>query len=133
MSCCTKLCKYVIMIIQAIYYLIFFTVKEPSFYDVLNALVPIDAKWYEIGLGLEIATNLLEGLQQGHQSNALKLTSVLTKWIELNGEATPVTWETIIDVVKGPLVKNNDLAMKIKQSLKQESTRQQIATREYKI
>lgn len=133
MSCCTKLCKYVIMIIQAIYYLIFFTVKEPSFYDVLKALVPIDAKWHEIGLGLEISTNILRGLEEGRQSNAVKLASVLTKWMELNGEITPVTWETIIDVVKGPYVENNDLAMNIKQSLQQNSTRQQVATSEYKI
>ena len=53
--------------------------------------------------------------------------------MELNGEATPVTWETIRDVVKGPYVQNNDLAVKIYQSLKEESTRQQIVTREYKI
>ena len=53
--------------------------------------------------------------------------------MELKGEATPVTWETIRDVVKGPYVQNNDLAVKIYQSLKEESTRQQIVTREYKI
>ena len=81
-------------------------------------------------LGLDIATDLLKGLQQGSQCSEVKLSKVLKKWMDLNGEVTPVTWETIIDVIKGPLIQNNDLAMEIKQSLKQESTRQQITTRE---
>ena len=72
-------------------------------------------------------------MQQGCQKNPIKLASVLTNWIELKGEATPVTWEKTIDVIKGPLVKNNDLAMKIKQLLKQYSTRQQIAKRDYLV
>ena len=133
MSCCPKLCKYAVVIIQAIIFFFYFTDEEPNYYDVLNMLARIDAKWHEIGLGLEIPPNCLDGLQQSHQSNAVKLASVLTKWMELNGEATPVTWETIRDVVKGPYVQNNDLAVKIYQSLKEESTRQQIVTREYKI
>ena len=111
----------------------YFTVEEPNYYKVLNVLGLIDAKWHEIGLGLEIPPNFLQGLQQGHQSNAVKLGSILTKWMELNGEATPITWETIIDVVKGPYIQNNDLAVKIYQSLKEGSTRQLIPTREYKI
>ena len=107
--------------------------EKPNYHDVLNALVPIDAKWYQIGLGLEVPTNFLNGLQQSHQDNQVKLSNVLTKWMELNGEATPITWETIIDVVKGPFIENYELAANIHEPLKQESTGQQIATREYKI
>ena len=61
-------------------------------------------------------------------SNQTRLDHVLQKWIDMNGQATPVNWKTVLDVVKGPLVKNYDLAKKIEQDLKQESSEQQNVT-----
>ena len=107
--------------------------EKPDYNEVLKALVPIHSKWNLIGLGLEVPTDFLNGLQQSHQDNKVKLSDVLTKWIELNGEHTPVIWETIIDVVKGPYIENYELATEIHESLKQESTRQQSVTCEYKL
>ena len=43
----------------------------------------------------------------------------------MDGEATPVTWKMILDVVKGPLVQNKTLAMEIYQSLKHQDVKQQ--------
>ena len=106
--------------------------EKPAYYEVLNVLARVDAKWHEIGLGLEIPPNNLQSLlQKGYQSDTVKLASVLSMW--MNGETTSVTWETIIDVIKGQYVQNNDLAVKICQSLKEGSTRQQSVIREYKI
>ena len=67
-------------------------------------------------------------MAQSNLSDQTKLDAVLQKWIEMDSESTPVTWKVILDVVKGPLVQNNELAMKIYQSLKQESTGQHKAT-----
>ena len=78
-----------------------------------------------------MSTNLLGGLQLGHESNTVKLANVLKRWMDLKGDEA--TWETIIDVIKGPCVQNKDLAMKIYESLKQRNTRQQSFTRECKI
>ena len=41
------------------------------------------------------------------------------------GEGAPVTWNTILDVIKGPLVQTKALAMSIYEFLKQESSVQQ--------
>ena len=56
-------------------------------------------------------------------SNQAKLDHVLQMWLDMGGEAgfTPVTWITILDVIKGPLVQNKALAMRIYQNLKQQS------------
>ena len=51
----------------------------------------------------------------------------------MDGQATPVTWQAILDVVKGPLVQNNALDMKIYQVLKHESDKQLIGTSKFKI
>ena len=56
-------------------------------------------------------------------SNQDRLDHVLQKWMEMDGQdgGAPVTWTTILDVIKGPLVKNKALAMRIYQYLKQQS------------
>ena len=49
----------------------------------------------------------------------IRLSDVLEKWLQMDGQASPVTWRTIIKVIQGPLVESNDVAKKIFQSLKE--------------
>ena len=52
----------------------------------------------------------------------------------MNGhDGIPVTWNTILDLIKGPLVNKKALAMRIYDNLKQESSLQQSGkyTRNY--
>ena len=49
-----------------------------------------------------------------------------------HNQHTPVNWKIILDVIKGPLVQGYDLAKKIEQDLKQESSEQQKATSKYR-
>ena len=60
-------------------------------------------------------------------SNQTRLDHVVERWYTMYGHhgGTPVTWNTIIDVIKGPLVQRKDLAMEIYEYLKQESSKQQ--------
>ena len=75
-----------------------------------------------------MSSNYLDGLAQSNVSNTLKLDHVLQKWIQLDGQSTSdgqslsINWKTIIDVVKGPLVQNKAIAIKIYQYLKQHQT-----------
>ena len=55
-------------------------------------------------------------------SNQAKLDHVLQKWIDMDGQVTPVNWKEILDVVKGPLVQNKALALEMYQYLKRESS-----------
>ena len=103
-------------------------VEAPGKLDVLKQLVPIDASWRSIGNGLGVEYNVLEGLAESNMSNQTKLDHVLQTWIELDGQASPVIWKTIINVVNGPLVQNKALAKEICLYLKQERSKQQIAT-----
>ena len=67
--------------------------------------------------------NDLQILAESNMSNQAKLDHVLQKWLDMNGqgEGAPVIWNTILDVVRGPLVQNKALAMRIYENLKQES------------
>ena len=82
-------------------------------------MIPIDAKWRELGNGLRLSSNYLNGLAQSNMTNQIRLEHVLQKWIDLNTQESVVNWKTIIDVVEGPLVQNKALAMKMYQDLKE--------------
>ena len=115
--------------------LIFHLVVKPTRCEVLFQLACIDASWYEIGNGLGVSYNELRGLTQSTHENQRKLTEVIQIWIEMDGKdgSAPVTWNTIIDLLKGPLVKNKALALKIYQLLKEESTKEQTAQSKYTV
>lgn len=99
--------------------------KITTIHDILKQLIPIDARWRELGNGLRVSSNYLDGLAQSNTTNQIRLERVLQKWIELDSQDSLVNWMTIIDVVKGPLVQNKALAMKMYQDLKQEASKQQ--------
>ena len=62
-------------------------------------------------------------------SNRTKLNDVIQRWFDMDDEdeGAPVTWNALIDVIKGPLVQNKALAMKIYEYLKEESSVQKIS------
>ena len=99
--------------------------KITTIHDILKQLIPIDARWRELGNSLRLSSNYLDGLAQSNTTNQIRLERVLQKWIELDSQDSLVNWMTIIDVVKGPLVQNKALAMKMYQDLKQEASKQQ--------
>lgn len=85
-------------------------------------MVRIDASWRGIGLDLGLSYNDLQNLAQSSMSNQARLDHVLQKWIDMDGQVTPVNWKEILDVVKGPLVQNKALALEMYQYLKRESS-----------
>ena len=66
-----------------------------------------------IGIALGLEDNDLQSMAQANINDKRRLSDVLEKWIQKDGQASPVTWRTIINVIKGPLVEKNDLANKI--------------------
>ena len=99
--------------------------KITTIHDILKQLIPIDARWRELGNGLRLSSNYLDGLAQSNTTNQIRLEQVLQKWIDLDSQESPVNWKTIIDVVEGPLVQKNALAMKMYQDLKEQASTQQ--------
>ena len=113
----------------------FFLAVKPTRREVLIQLACIDASWRELGYGFGVSYNNLRGLAQSYHGNLTKLSEVIQIWIEMDGkdDGAPVTWNTILDVLKGPLINNKALAMKIYQLLKEESSKELIAPSKYII
>ena len=109
------------MIHQADYYIIivssFSDILEdaPDRYDLLYLLADINDKWHEIGLSLRVGSDVLNGLTSEKVENIIKLDKILQSWIET--ESSPVTWDTMIAAIEGPLVKNVQKAKKIREYL----------------
>ena len=78
--------------------------EAPNKHDLLNLLADIDDKWYEIGLSLKVGDNVLNGLESEKRKNIIKLDLVLQSW--MTAKSSPVTWDTVITVMKKPLVNN---------------------------
>ena len=116
-------------------YLIVLTVERPTRREVLIQLADIDALWRSIGYGLGVTDNDLQGLANANIQDQTRLGRVIQNWLDMNGqgEGAPVTWMTILDVVKGPLVKKKAHAMTIYENLKQGSFVQQIILSKYVI
>ena len=90
--------------------------ESPNQRDVLNLLVGISSKWYDIGLSLGIDDNDLDELSRNVQyTNATKLSKVIRKWIDT--KSSPVTWETVISAIEGPIVDNKNKADEIRDYL----------------
>ena len=120
---------------MTIFNLIFHLVVKPTRSEVLIQLACINASWRKIGFGLGVSYNELQVLAQSNHQNQTKLSEIIEIWIEMDGkdDSAPVTWITILDLLKGPLINNKALAMKIYQSLKKEGNKEQIATSKYII
>ena len=90
--------------------------KVPSKHELLNLLADINDKWYEIGVSLKVPQNVLNGLTSSQLSNTYKLDQVIESWLTTT-ELHLVTWETVIDSIKSPIVNNINKANKIRQHL----------------
>ena len=90
--------------------------KAPSLHKILNLLADISDKWMEIGLALQTSQNTLHTLQRSTtMTDIAKLFEVLNTWIAT--QSSPVTWETIISAIEGPIVMNNRKADEIRKYL----------------
>ena len=115
--------------------LIFLSDVKPTKYEALMKLACISASWHEIGDGLRLRHNDLKGLAQSYSSNKTRLGDVIQLWLDMNGQdgGAPVTWTTILNVLKEPFLNNKSLAMEIYQSLKEDSSNGETATSKYTI
>ena len=85
--------------------------KRPMKSDLERLLGPISYQWIEIGESLNIPYHVLKRLQSFRSLDANKLSEMLQIWIDM--QCSPVTWQTIIDVVSSPPVKNKALVDEI--------------------
>ena len=89
--------------------------EAPGHHDLCRLLATINHKWYEIGLAFSVSDNVLEGLYLERDSNIRKLSQVVSTWIDT--KSSPVTWETVISAIEGPIVNNKNKADEIRDYL----------------
>ena len=81
----------------------------------VTLLANISADWEKIGLALNVSRNDLKSLRQKNIDETIKLSEVIAKWMET--ESSPVTWETVISAIEGPIVNNKQKAKEIRDYL----------------
>ena len=89
--------------------------ESPTHHEALSVLADISANWEVIGIALGVSQNDLKGLQHENIDKTVKLSRVIAKWMET--ESTPVSWETLISAIEGPIVNNKQKAEEIRNYL----------------
>ena len=90
--------------------------KTPTEHELLNLLVDISNLWYEIGSSLNVSYDILDDLMSSAKNRKYKLAQVIYSWLTTT-ESHLITWETVIDAIKSPIVDNKKKANEIHQHL----------------
>ena len=84
--------------------------KKPKKKHVVDLLAKNAHEYAKFAIALDVDDGFVKGLSG--DDNVVKLSEVIKKW--MTTRSLPVTWRTIIEVVKGNTLGNNiDLAEKI--------------------
>ena len=77
---------------------------------VLNELFDIRAKWYNIGLLLNVPVGTLESIDQQHCEDSSKLRQTLMVWLKI---AAQQKWQTIVEMLRSRTIGEQRLASEI--------------------
>ena len=78
-------------------------------FTVLSAVHDVRAKWYNIGLGLQVSTGTLDAINLECQDTQNCLRRVLTEWLKSSGAC----WEDLVKVLKTPVIGEERLANRL--------------------
>ena len=92
--------------------------KAPTKHELLNLLADISHMWPEIGLSLEVSDNVMSGLKHSKERDTVKLAEVIDSWLTTStSQLHFITWEKMIDAIKGPIVNHTVKANALHQYL----------------
>ena len=78
-------------------------------------------KWKMIGLGLRVPPPDLDAMSGSHQEC---LYSAVSKW--LNGTGLPQRWETLVAILRSPLVDEKKKARELEEAFCSDSSQQSL-------
>ena len=82
--------------------------QKPKLKDLLEELVKISHKWYELGVRLELEEGTLKTIKSNHPENAQRcLSEVLSTWLKAEPRAT---WHTLCAALRSETVDEKELA-----------------------
>ena len=89
--------------------------ERDNLYDVKRELIPLAARWKDIGIALRLRGGELDKMDSGHPDQCL--SDVLESWLKKNYNVKkfgPPTWRWLVEIVADPAAGNDtDLADKI--------------------
>ena len=71
--------------------------------------------WQDIGLGLRVSSDYLDGLKRSQDTPSIILSNVIRNWMD--SQSSLVTWKTVISAIEGPIVNNKRKANEIRNYL----------------
>ena len=89
--------------------------KKPEKYDLLELLAEVKDKWFDIGEMLKVDHATLRSLHETSYSTRRKLADTLQHWID--SVSSPVTWGTIVEVLRTNYINLPGVADKIEDKL----------------
>jgi len=78
-----------------------------------NALHPVRASWYNIGLQLDIPHTTLDCFKQDYSDQSDLMREVLKHWLDTAVDPPP-TWEAVVTALNSPTVDKKKLADQLK-------------------
>ena len=91
-------------------YFLAFTVS--SLKVLLNALYPVRASWYNIGLELDISHTELDCFERQYSVQLDLMREMLKHWLKTAVNPHP-TWEAVITALRSPLVNEKKVAAQL--------------------
>ncbi len=74
----------------------------------MGELKPVRALWYNLGLGLKVDQGDLDSISSKIKEPFDGLREILTIWLDQHG--CPPTWQTVVDVLRNPVIDKKCLA-----------------------
>ena len=82
--------------------------QKPKLKDLLEELVKISHKWYDLGVRLELEEGTLKTIKSNHPENARhRLSEMLSTWLKAEPRAT---WHTLCAALRSETVDEKELA-----------------------
>ena len=95
--------------VKACFFLIY---TGPTLKTLFNALYLVRAKWYNIGLQLDISFNELDNFQKMYSDTSDLLREMLKYWLQTATDPHP-TWEAVVEALRSCVVNEIDLAAQL--------------------
>ena len=85
-------------------------------WKVQNSIWEVRTDWYNLGLGLDIAPDSLDAIQQDNAQKPDRcFRAMLTKW--LRRDSPRPTWSALAEALRSPSVDHSKLAEQVLQSM----------------
>ena len=86
------------------------TLTGKDLFNVYEAILDANKKWYEIGSQLKVDTNTLDSIEDKEKDNGKKLLKMLKHWL---WEGTDRSWEALDKALRYNTVARPDVADKL--------------------